>query len=181
MGVASPAGIPGGGSRGGFEGSRRAGPAGESPAGEIWKLRCVGQERGAEKRHVAGETWRAGGRKGAMSQAVGLQGQFWSDCSLLPSTFTKHPQRPKGFPDGSVEKNPPAEARRHRRRGFDPWVRKIPWRRKWQPTLVFLPRDSSGQRNLACYSPWGCKESDMDERLTPSLFTSGQQTLFFNN
>ena len=84
MGVASPTGIPGGGSRGGFEGSGRAGPAGESPAWEIWKVSCVGRERGAEKPHVAGEAWRARGRKGAVSQAVGLQGQFLSDCSLLP-------------------------------------------------------------------------------------------------
>ena len=42
-----------------------------------------------------------------------------------------------------------------RRRGFDPWVRKIPWRRKWQPTPVFLPGKSHGQRSLAGYSPCG--------------------------
>ena len=40
-----------------------------------------------------------------------------------------------------------------KRRGFDPWVRKIPWRRKWQPTPVFLPGKSYGQRSLAGYSP----------------------------
>ena len=37
--------------------------------------------------------------------------------------------------------------------GLDPWVRKIPWRRTWRPTLVFLPRESHGQRNLVNYSP----------------------------
>ena len=42
-----------------------------------------------------------------------------------------------------------------RRRRFNPWVRKIPWRRKWQPTPVFLPRRSHWQRSLAGYSPWG--------------------------
>ena len=47
------------------------------------------------------------------------------------------------------------------RHGFNLWVRKIPWRRKWQPTPVFLPGKSNGQRSLAGYSPWGCKESDM--------------------
>jgi len=47
-----------------------------------------------------------------------------------------------GFLGGSVVKNLPANARRHRRYGFDPWVRKIPWRRKWQPTPVFLPGKS---------------------------------------
>ena len=52
----------------------------------------------------------------------------------------------------------------YRRHGFDPWVRKIPWRRKWQPTPVFLPGESHGQRSLVGYSPWGRKESDMTER-----------------
>ena len=46
------------------------------------------------------------------------------------------------------------------RPGFDPWVGKIPWRRAWQPTLVFLLGESHGQRSLAGYSPWGLKESD---------------------
>ena len=40
---------------------------------------------------------------------------------------------------------------------FDPWVEKIPWRRKWQPTLVFLPWKSHGQRSLGGYNPWGHK------------------------
>ena len=43
------------------------------------------------------------------------------------------------------------------------WVRKIPWRRKWQPTPAFLPGKSHGQRSLADYSPWGCKELGMTE------------------
>ena len=47
---------------------------------------------------------------------------------------------------------------------FDPWVRKIPWRRKGQPTPVFLPGESHGQRSLVGYSPWGPKESDMTEQ-----------------
>jgi len=49
------------------------------------------------------------------------------------------------------------------RPGFNPWARKIPWRKKWQPTAVFTPRKSHGQRSLAGYSPWGCKESDITE------------------
>ena len=56
-----------------------------------------------------------------------------------------------------------------RRPRFNPWVRKIPWRREWQLTPVFLPREFRGQRSLAGYSLWGCKESDMTERLTLSL------------
>ena len=43
------------------------------------------------------------------------------------------------------------------RPGFNPWVRMIPWRREWQPTPVFLPGKSHGQRSLPGYSPWGCK------------------------
>ena len=51
------------------------------------------------------------------------------------------------------------------RPGFDLWVRKIPWRRKWQPTPVFLPGESHGWRSLVGYSPRGRKESDTTERL----------------
>jgi len=57
-----------------------------------------------------------------------------------------------------------------RKPGFDPWVGKIPCRRKWQPTPVFLPGESCGQRSLVSYSPWGCKESGITERL--NSFTS---------
>ena len=49
---------------------------------------------------------------------------------------------------------------------FCPWVGKIPWRRKWLPTPVFLPREFHGQRSLASYSQWGRKESDTTEWLT---------------
>ena len=51
------------------------------------------------------------------------------------------------------------------RPGFNPWVRKISWRRKWQPTPVFLPGKFHGQRSLVVYSPWGLKESDTTEQL----------------
>ena len=52
-----------------------------------------------------------------------------------------------------------------RRPGFDPWVGKILWRRKWQPTPVLLPGKSHGWRSVVSHSPWGHKESDMTERL----------------
>ena len=58
-----------------------------------------------------------------------------------------------GSPDGSAGK----ESTCNRRRAFDPWVGKIPWRREWQPTPVFLPEKAHGQRSLAGYSPWGRK------------------------
>ena len=56
-----------------------------------------------------------------------------------------------------------------RRPRFDPRVRKIPWRRKWQPTPVFLPRESHGQKNLGGYRPWNCRESDTAKRLILAL------------
>ena len=51
----------------------------------------------------------------------------------------------------------------YRRCGFDPWIRKMPWRRKWQPIPIFLPGESYGQSSQAGYSPQGFKESDMTE------------------
>ena len=54
--------------------------------------------------------------------------------------------------------------------GYNPWVGKIHWRRKWQPTSVFSPGELHGQRSLVDYSPWGCKELDTTEQLTLSLF-----------
>jgi len=63
-----------------------------------------------------------------------------------------------GFPGGSVVKN--LQCRNHRRLMFHPWVRKIPWRRAWQPTPVYLPGESHGQRSLAGYSKWGHEKSD---------------------
>ena len=52
------------------------------------------------------------------------------------------------------------QCRRHRRCSFDPWIGKVIWRRKWQPTPISLPGKSHGQRSLVGYSPWGHKESD---------------------
>ena len=66
------------------------------------------------------------------------------------------------LPGGSDGKSIYLQCRRPR---FDPWVGKIPWRRKWQPTPVLLPGKFHGRRNLIGYSPWGRKESDRTERL----------------
>ena len=60
-----------------------------------------------------------------------------------------------GFPAGASGKELTCQRRRCRRRRFNPWVRKIPWRRAWQPTPVFLPGESHGQRGLVGYSPRG--------------------------
>ena len=69
-----------------------------------------------------------------------------------------------GLPRWISGKESTGQCRRHRRCRYCSWVREIPWRRKWQPTLIFLPGKSHGQRNLIGYSPWGHKESDTAER-----------------
>ena len=73
-----------------------------------------------------------------------------------------------GFPGSSDGKEPAC----HVGDGFNSWVKKIPWRRKWQPIPLFLPGVSHGQRSLTGYSPWGpwgSKESNMTEQPTLSI------------
>ena len=67
------------------------------------------------------------------------------------------------FPGSASGKETACQCRSCRRLRFHPWVGKIPWRRAWQPTLVFLPGKCHGHRSLKGYSPWGCKESDTPE------------------
>ena len=71
-----------------------------------------------------------------------------------------------GFPGGSVVKNPPAKAGDSGDAGLIPGVKKLPWRRKWQPTPVFLPEESHGQRILVGYSPQGHKEQYTTKELS---------------
>ena len=78
-----------------------------------------------------------------------------------------------GFPRWCSGKESRCQCRRHKRRGFDPWVRKIPWRRKWQPTPVFLPGKSHGRRSLVGYSLWSCK------RVGHNLATKQKQQQWF--
>ena len=80
-----------------------------------------------------------------------------------------------GFPGGTSGKEPACQCRRHR---FSPWLRKIPWRRAWQFTPVFLPGESHEQRSLAGYSPWGgAKSRTQPKRLsTPLALKTGFQS-----
>ena len=55
------------------------------------------------------------------------------------------------------------QCRRCQYLGFDPWVRKNPWRSNWQPLPIFLSRESNRQKSLVDYSPWGCKKLDTAE------------------
>ena len=66
-----------------------------------------------------------------------------------------------GPPGGTSGKESACQFSRHKRCGFNARVGKIPWRRAWQPTPVFLPGESHGQRSLTGYSPYSHTESDM--------------------
>ena len=74
-----------------------------------------------------------------------------------------------GSPGGSSGKEPAGQCRRERCESGSK-VGKILWLRKWQPSPGISPGEFHGQRNLVGYTPWGCKKSDMTERLTLSLF-----------
>ena len=73
-----------------------------------------------------------------------------------------------------MTKNPPANAGDMRGR-FHPWTGKIPWRRKWQPTAVYLPEKSHGQRSQVGYNPWGRKESNTTEGLNKHKAIMGDE------
>ena len=62
-----------------------------------------------------------------------------------------------GFPGGASGEESTCQGRRFKRHGFNPWVRKIPWHRRWQPTSAFSSGKFHGQRRLAGYSQRGCK------------------------
>ena len=68
-----------------------------------------------------------------------------------------------GLSGGTSGKESACQCKTRKRHGFDPWVGKIPWSRKWQPTQIFLPEKFQGQRSLAGYSPRGCKELETTE------------------
>ena len=82
--------------------------------------------------------------------------------SFIPVYFEMN-SRYLGFSGGASSKESVYQCRRQNRLRFDPWVKKVPWRRTWQLTLLFLPGESHKQRSLEGYSPWGCKELDMTE------------------
>ena len=74
-----------------------------------------------------------------------------------------------GFTGSASGKGSACQCRRRKRHGFAPWVGKIPWRRKWPPTLVFWLGKFHGQRSLVGYSPWGLKKSDTTEQSRSSI------------
>ena len=87
----------------------------------------------------------------------------WSFCLMClgQSCFLRNSSLILTLAGGASDKEPACQCRGCQRCGFSPWVTKIPWRRAWQPTPVFLPGESHGQRSLEGYSPWDRRESDM--------------------
>ena len=97
------------------------------------------------------------GRRQAHETAVGLAGP-------PPRKEIGTRENVVGLDSGGTSGQKPAcQCRKLKRRGFDPWVEKIPWSRAWQPPPVSLPGEFHGQRSLVGYSPQGHKESDMTE------------------
>ena len=90
-----------------------------------------------------------------------------SDPTLSHLYHQHHP----GFLGGTSGKQRPCQCRRSKRLRFSPWVGQIPSRRAWQPTPVFSPGESHGQRSLAGYSLWGRKEWATTESLTHTLYS----------
>jgi hypothetical protein len=72
-----------------------------------------------------------------------------------------------GFPGGTSGKESSCQCGRCKKRRFDPWVGKMPWRRKWQLNLIFLPGKFHGRRSLAGYHPWSRKRVGYDLAYTP--------------
>ena len=93
---------------------------------------------------------------------VGYRVSGLTKSQTLLSKYTQHTQgRVWGFIGGSVvkkkKKKNTCQCRRYKRWWFNPWVGKIPWKKAWQPTPVFLPGESHEQRKLMGYCPLGCK------------------------
>ena len=79
------------------------------------------------------------------------KGRIWKRQNDILQTGLR--MKAWSFPGGTNGKEPAYQRKRYKRHSFDPWVEKIPWRRKWQLSPVFLPRESHGERSLEGYSP----------------------------
>ena len=114
-----------------------------------------------------------------MVSTSGIQSSLGTHWGLVPGPSCRHQNlemfKPliqihvhlytyMGFPGGTSGEEPTCQCRRHRRLGFNPWVAKIPWRRKRQSTSVLLRGQSHVQRSLTGYSPWGQRKSDITEQ-----------------
>ena len=108
---------------------------------ELWREVCTVYVFSADAAHGRSQSWvRVVGREREREYSKPLK----FPPSHLLAIFL--------FTDSSAGKESACQCRRHRRCGFDPWLGKIPWGRKWQPSPVFLLEKSHGQRSLADYS-----------------------------
>ena len=92
------------------------------------------------------------------SPAMDGQGEHWESNPPIRGCLLRR----LDSPGGARGEEPDCQCRRLKRRRFNPWVERISWRRAWQPTPVFLPGKSHGQRSLAGYSLWSCTDSDTE-------------------
>ena len=90
----------------------------------------------------------------------------WTECELLDPKGTQEGENIFGLPRWYSGKESAYQRRRRKRHRFDPWVGKVPCRRKRQPTPVFLPGKFHEQKDLARYRPWGRKQLDPTEQLS---------------
>ena len=94
--------------------------------------------------------------------ALGFQHEFWEGYKCSDHNIPLQLHKIWGFPGDVSGKEPTCQCRRHKRHEFDPWVGKITWRMKWQPTLLFLPGESHGQE---CGGLQSTVESDTTQQL----------------
>ena len=102
-----------------------------------------------------------------------LKVKLLSHVRLFATPWTAAYQAPPsiGFSRQEYWSGLPLPSPQCRRPGFNSWVGKIPWRRKWQPTPVLLPGKSHEQRSLVGSSPWSRKESEMTEQMADCVLT----------
>ena len=136
--------------------------------GHNWatSLSCIGEGNGNPLQCSCLENPRGGG---AWWDAVYQVTQIWTWLKRLSSSSSNWKSYNKILSAITWWVSGKESTFQCRRHGLDPWVRKIPLRRKWQPSPVFLPGKSHGQRNLAGYSPQGPKESDTTKQLNSNL------------
>ena len=116
----------------------------------VWRIPGMGEPGGLPSMglHRVGHNWSDLAAAAAEAAGVSIFFLFLSRmCNIFLPTFPSHSDRP----------------------GFDPLAGKIPWRKEWKPTPVFLPGEFHGQRSLSGDSQWGCTESDTTEWLIFSL------------
>ena len=92
--------------------------------------------------------------------------KYWIGLPCLPPGDLPNPGIEPRSPTSQADSLPAEPQGKPKRCKLCPWVRKISWRRVWQPNPVFLPGEFHGQKSLVDYSPWSCKELDTTEQLS---------------